>query len=293
MVESEPNVGSTFIATLPMYVGTPEDRLQLASQNSLVPMMETKDNAQATGPTILFVEDNQETIFVHKASLRKSAYRLLFACTLEDARAAMKRETPALVVLDRLIGQEDCLFYIQELKSGGYAGPVMVVSVVDELEAAIEAGASAFLAKPVAHFTLLNTVRELIDGKSSRTILLSDDDEVTRYLLGDDLSRLGFRILEARNGREAVQMVKANQPNAMFLDIVMPGMNGFEVLREIRENPAIENLPIIIHSSKILSATEIELIARLRGNLYPKCAVGEHHNATSLLQILQTAGLSL
>ena len=293
-VESTPLVGSTFIASLPMHFDKPQDHLQERSGNTLAPEnRQATGNLQATGPIILFIEDNPETIFVYETSLRKSNYRLVFVGTLEEARAALEQEAPALVVLDRLLGQQDCLFFIEEIKARGFAGPVLVVSVLDEPKPAMDAGATAFLAKPIDHFTLLNMIRELVDGKSSRTILLSDDDEVTRYLLGDHLARAGFRILEARDGREAVWMAETYMPNAMFLDIVMPGLDGFEVLREIRSNPLIKDLPIIVHSSKVLSITEIALVKSLGSVLYPKAAFGGYDSPGGLHRALNTVGISL
>ncbi len=293
-VESEPLVGSTFIARLPMYLGKPQNHQQERLLNVQASgNIQAAGSSPATGPTILFIEDNQETIFVHETSLRKCNYRLVFVGTLEDARAALEQETPALVVLDRLIEQQDCLFYIAEMQSRGFAGPVLVVSVLDEPKPAMDAGATAFLAKPIAHFTLLNMIRELVDGKSSRTILLSDDDEVTRYLLGDALAQAGFRILEARNGRDAVRMAEAHKPHAMFLDVVMPGLDGFEVLREIRSNPLIKNLPIIVHSSKTLSTTEVASVTSLGAVFYPKAAFGGQGSSDKLHQILNTVGIHL
>ena len=146
----------------------------------------------------------------------------------------MKQIKPRLVVLDRLIDEKDCLYYIDELRSQGYGGPVLVVSVVDDAESALNAGASAFLAKPVPPFTLLNTVRELIEDIPSKKILLVDDDEVTRYLVGGSLAKVGYRILEAHGGREAVKLILSENPDAIILDLAMPDMTGFEVLREIR-----------------------------------------------------------
>ncbi len=67
-----------------------------------------------------------------------------------------------MIVLDRFIDGEDCLFFIQELRNTGYAGPVVVVSVVDDEQAALGAGADKFLAKPVAPFKLASTLRELL-----------------------------------------------------------------------------------------------------------------------------------
>jgi hypothetical protein len=70
---------------------------------------------------------------------------------------------------------------------------------------------------PPTPLTLLNAVRELIEGQSSKTILLVDDDEVTRYLLGGELARLGYRIQEAHGGREAIRQIWAKVSQSSML----------------------------------------------------------------------------
>ena len=244
-VESTPGVGSTFTARVPMRAG------QVAQQSPVSPSY-----AETASAAILFVEDNQETSFVHQAAMKSSTYRTVFVANIPEAREAMKIMKPELIVLDRLIDQKDCLYYIEELRSQGYNGPVLVVSVVDDEKSALQAGATRFLAKPVAPFTLLNIVRELIKGQPSKTILLVDDDEVTRYLVGGELAKLGYRILEAHGGREAMRLIEQETPDAIVLDIAMPDMNGFEVLRQIRSSVAFHSLPVIVHSSREFSSEE-------------------------------------
>jgi signal transduction histidine kinase/CheY-like chemotaxis protein len=278
-VESKPEVGSTFTVTIPMHLGDPA-ALSLDSIRS-----------KASGPVVLFIEDNRETIFVHESSMKNSNYNLIFACNLIEARLAIKREKPALVVLDRLIDEHDSLFFISELKAQGYDGHVIVVSVVDDPKAALDAGAVAFLAKPVPPFALMNTIREFVEGQTSKAILLAEDDEVTRYLLGDTLAKFGFRILEARNGREAIRIALHQNPAAIFLDLIMPDQNGFEVLREIRRNPSTAQIPVIIHSSKNLSSAELNSLIDARTVIYPKEAFGSEESLGRLQRALSAAGL--
>jgi signal transduction histidine kinase/CheY-like chemotaxis protein len=279
-VESIPGHGSTFTAKIPAYFG----------RSAAAPIL-SPANPQGTGPTILFVEDNRETSFVHQASLKNSNYGLLFVSNILEARAVMKRLQPSLVVLDRLIEQQDCLFYIAELKSQGYSGPILVVSVVDDPNAALNAGATKFLAKPVAPFTLLNTVRELIEGRPSKTILLVDDDEVTRYLLGGALTKLGYRILEAHGGRAAIKILENETPVAVILDLIMPDMSGFEVLQALRNSEPTKEIPVIIHSSKELSNQERTILSESRAFLYPKHTFIAETSSDNLAQVLEAAGL--
>jgi signal transduction histidine kinase/CheY-like chemotaxis protein len=279
-VRSQSGVGSTFSVILPMYIG------ELVSSS-----VNTAPTSEATGATILFIEDNRETIFVLESSLKNTGYHLVFTSSIVEARVSMKSASPSLIVLDRMLGDQDSLHFIEEVRAKGSTAPVLVLSVDDDPQPALDAGASMFLAKPVPPFTLLNAVRELIEGQSAKTVLLADDDEVTRYLLGDALARFGFKVVEARNGREAIRMAELHHPSALFLDIVMPDLNGFEVLREIRINPAIKEIPVIIHSSKSFSNSELDVLAAADVVFYPKRVLGDSESAEALQQALNAAGI--
>jgi CheY-like chemotaxis protein len=280
-VESEVGIGSTFHVRLPVFYGPSQDQ----------PFDPHPNASQATGPTILFVEDNKETSFVHESLLKTSNYRLVFAANVPEARTIMKSSTPDLVALDRFMDGQDCLFYIHEMKANGYAGPVLVISIVDDEVAPLGAGADKFLAKPVAGHKLAGTLRELLEGRTSKTVLLADDDEVTRYLLGEALTKLGYNVLEARNGREAVQIMESNIFAGVFLDIIMPDLTGFEVLREIRRNPSTRTTPVVIHTSKDLSPEEVGELSDLGAVIYPKREFSSNEGSERLREVLTTAGI--
>lgn len=281
-VKSEPGTGSTFTAMIPIRYG-----------NAVAAPPPPVLNDEGSGTTILLIEDNPETTFVHQSALKNSPYSVLFAANLPESRSVMKQIKPVLVILDRLIDQKDCLFYIEELRSEGYTGPILVVSVVDDPQSSINAGATAFLPKPVTPFTLLNTVRELIEGGPSKKILLVDDDEVSRYLVGGLLAKTGYRIFEARGGREAVDMIRVEPPDAIILDMAMPDMNGSEVLREVRSSPDSNQVPVIIHSSRDLSKAEQKLLSEPGTFLYSKQSFSSEGGAQGLLQLLESAGIRL
>jgi len=279
-VESEIGMGSTFHVRLPIHYGQP---VQTEPVSDLA--------SHATGPTILFIEDNQETSYVHQSSLNRSNYRLRFARNIPDARAVVRTCAPDLVALDRFIDGQDALFYIQEMKAQGYSGPVVVISVVDDSQAAFAAGADKFLTKPVGPFKLEATLHELLKGRASNKILLVDDDEVTRYLLGDSLTKLGFNIVEAQNGREAIQSLGDHILAGVLLDIIMPDLTGIEVLREIRHNTSTEQVPVIVHSSKDLSSQELEELSKLGAVIYPKREFSSNEGVGRLREVLSTAGI--
>jgi CheY-like chemotaxis protein len=163
---------------------------------------------------------------------------------------------------------------------------------VDEERPAIDAGANAFLAKPVAPFKLESTIRELLGNPKLTTLLLADDDEVARYLLGEALSKLGYRVMEAHNGREAIQMMENNIFNGVFLDIFMPDLTGFEVLREIRHHPTKRTVPVIIHTSKDLTPQEKDELSKMGALIYLKREFSSQGGSERLREVIASAGIT-
>ena len=85
-------------------------------------------------------------------------------------------------------------------------------------------------------------------GEPGRTVLIVDDDEGVRRLFAGELAPLGIRTLEARDGRSALEIAAAEKPDAILLDVLMPGLDGWETLRRLKERPETRNIPVIILS---------------------------------------------
>jgi len=81
-------------------------------------------------------------------------------------------------------------------------------------------------------------------------ILIVDDSPTERYYLTDILVKAGFSVSTAENGEEALTKIKADKPELILMDVVMPGANGFQVTRTIVKDPEFGNVPVIICSSK-------------------------------------------
>ena len=203
----------------------------------------------------------------------------------------MNTLTPDLIVLDRLLDGVDSLPFIQELRGRGFRGRILVVSVIDDAREPLKAGADAFLTKPVPGDLLSKTLAGLLRDFHSGAVLLVDDDEINRYLLCEVLAPFGFRILEASSGREAMRRAAEDELAAIFLDVAMPGMNGLETLRELKNNPATASVPVIIHTSKDLSAAELTFLEDLGALQFPKAALAGAATEISLRAVLAKAKL--
>jgi len=81
-------------------------------------------------------------------------------------------------------------------------------------------------------------------------VLVVDDSPTDLHLLSEILSKNGYSVVPAQSGEEAIELSKSEQPDLILMDIVMPGMNGFEATRAISKNPDTASIPILIVSTK-------------------------------------------
>ncbi len=83
-----------------------------------------------------------------------------------------------------------------------------------------------------------------------KTILVVDDSATERHILGEILSKAGYSVSFAQDGETGIEQAKATKPDLILMDVVMPGLNGFQATRAISKDPATEHIPIIICTTK-------------------------------------------
>ncbi len=279
-VESSSPAGSTFRAEIPArYVDVAD-----------APAVMAPEMQEDSRPRLLVVEDNQETRYIHQAALQGENLSLQFARNLNEAREVVGRGMPAALLLDRHLEGADGLSFIEELRSTGFTGPVVVTSVNPDSVMPLQAGADAFLAKPIEPGVLVETLARLMASPAQAAALLVDDDEINRYVLREALLPLGFRVVEARGGREALALLRSHTFAVIVLDQSMPGMTGTETLRELRAGGVQPAIPAILHTSKELSEAELQAIHEAGAVLFPKQALAAKDASYQLRAALRQVG---
>src|SRR5262249_36534390 len=126
---------------------------------------------------------------------------------------------------------------------------------------ALALGADDFCVKPVDRAWLLDRLHALAAPDPAEKVLVIDDDEVSRYLLKGLLADTRFTVVEASGGAEGLRLAAAERPRAVFLDLDMPDLSGYEVLEALRADAATRHVPVIIHTSKVLEDADRERLA--------------------------------
>jgi CheY-like chemotaxis protein len=219
-----------------------------------------ESNTKAAGADVLslpvlVLEDKVEMMMMYRSYLKNSGFHLIPASTIREAQEALDKLSPKAVVLDVMLRSEDSWRLLAEIRQepGTRNIPVLIVSTIEDQAKAFHLGADDYLVKPLDRVALLERLTELTGAKR---ILIIDDDERDRYLLKQQLRESALMIQEASDGLEGIRKASQQRPNAIMLDLTMPGMNGFEVLDALKAAPATKDIPVVICTSRVLTEQE-------------------------------------
>jgi PAS domain S-box-containing protein len=226
-------------------------------------------NGQGNGPLVLVVEDDKQAGELLTHDLVQAGYRVARAATGAQALKLAQELRPDAITLDVLLPDQDGLKVLSQLKAmpETRAIPVVIVSVTEGRELGFSLGAVDWLVKPANARDFLAAVRTAIagdDAAATQTVLVVDDEPPTVELLTEMLRTQGYRVLAGHDGRHGIALAKAERPALIVLDLLMPGLTGFDVVQELRNHSETREIPILIFTVKDLSAEERE---RLRGSV--------------------------
>jgi signal transduction histidine kinase/CheY-like chemotaxis protein len=262
--------GSTFAVHMPAIV--PGSVFDLPGGPARTPQWPVAAVAEAdsratdpNAPLILVVEDDVHIATVLRTYLESDGYRVEVVEDGQQAIEAARSLAPFAITLDISLPKQDGWTVLNALKREPSTTdiPVVIVSIVDNRDYGLVLGASDYLVKPIDHERLRSTLRGLERaGAPNGTILVVDDDPALRDVLGHVLTEDGWRVLTASDGHEALVSVERDLPTAMVLDLMIPHVDGFEVLRALRSRPATRDLPVIVVTAKDLTDEDRKRLSR-------------------------------
>jgi signal transduction histidine kinase/DNA-binding response OmpR family regulator len=276
-MESKVGAGSTFSFAIPL---TREPRPRPAHHQG----------DQRGACTVLVVEDDRRSADLLKIYLEGAGYAVSFARDGVDGLELARRLKPAAVILDILLPRLNGWDLLAQLKSDPVTSdiPVVIVSMVDEQGAGFALGAAEYLVKPVDRARLLDVLaRCLAPPSAGRTLVAIDDDPVDLDLLEAVLAPEGWRVVRAAGGEEGVRSVRRERPAIVVLDLLMPDVDGFAVVEQLRADPLVEDVPIVVLTSKEMTTADHE---RLAGQISHLARKGTFANTELVDLVARVAG---
>jgi CheY-like chemotaxis protein/signal transduction histidine kinase len=208
------------------------------------------------GPfTVLVIDDDLMIQHLVRGQLEAEKFHVVSATDGFEGITLAREVRPSVIILDIHLPRLDGWTVLGELKSDPVLSqiPVVMMSVEEQRARGYSFGACEYLVKPVEPDRLLHVVKRAI-MPSGGDVLVVDDDDATRDIVSRHLRRAGYSTIEARDGEEALLRSRVVKPGLVILDLLMPGVDGFEVLRSMRHEGL--RTPVVVLTGKSLSTDE-------------------------------------
>ncbi len=281
-VESEPGKGSVFTVWVRASVDRTVRAAGIAAHlRPAAPAVEIRAGASPGHPTVLAIDDDPVALDLIARALGKEGISVAAALGGEEGLRLARELRPAAITLDLLMAGMDGWTVLDRLKADKDLAdiPVVILTILDARQKAFAMGASDFLAKPVDRARLGAVLRRYRTDGAPRSVLLVDDDAAAREVLRKMLGRDGWTVLEAENGRVALERIEQEVPTLVLLDLMMPEMDGFEFVEALRARPEWQAVPVVVLTAKDVGAADRE---RLNGSVSRIVRKGAHDLEGSL-----------
>ena len=296
-VRAEPGQGRPTLFS-PILVGGEENTVLIASPEAEPDQDDTEldqlleNDNQRGKKLVVSIDDDPDVVDLIQHALEGTVYHVVGLSEPTRALSTIMRLRPFAVTLDVMMPQSNGWQVLQQLKSEPATAsiPVIMLSVVSDRSAGFVLGANEYLVKPIDREILLRTLDRLTrnpaedvtslelvasgePGRSAgsengsraaraKDVLVVDDEPDIRNVLEQAITGAGYTARTAAGGLEALRLVDQAQPGVILLDLMMPDMDGFEVLQRIRSNPVTSNIPVVVLTAKLLTSQDYERLQR-------------------------------
>ena len=269
-LQSEAGKGSRFTFTLPVGSRTASEIASAGEPGNRL----TISGGSREKPLILVVDDEVSAREL-LASYLEPEYRIVMAGSGAEVVQKAQQLRPDAITLDVLMPGGtgfETLVALRKMPETANI-PIIIVSIVDQKQVGFALGAADYLIKPIRKPVLLETIHKHVPAASNdddAAILLVDDDPRTLELLEETLRSAGYETQSVQSGARALEVLSSKLVSAVLLDLLMPGIDGFEVIRHVRKEATLKELPIFVMTGKTLAQEEIALLTRETQALFQK-----------------------
>ncbi|HEX2623250.1 MAG TPA: response regulator, partial [Phototrophicaceae bacterium] len=244
-VSSSPGKGSNFKVILPVEVNQEEQTKLLTGELAISPLL--------NGTTrILVIDDDPNVRDLLSRFLSHEGFQVTTAVSGHEGLRRAKELKPDVITLDVMMPGMDGWAVLTALKADPETSaiPVVMLTMLNDQNIGYALGATEYLVKPIDRTKLLNTLRKYECSQPECSVLIVEDDVIIREMVSRMLEKEGWTTMQAENGRIALAKLKHQRPGLILLDLMMPEMDGFQFVQEMRQVEDWRNIPIIVVTAK-------------------------------------------
>jgi len=284
-VDSTEGVGTTFTMRLPAHVGEQRPAAAAATAEPTAPLA-----ADGIVGMALIIDDDPAARELLEAFFRKEGFAVAVATTGPDGLRMARELRPAIITLDVMMPGMDGWAVLTQLKAEPDLAdiPVIMVTIVDDRNLGYALGATDYVTKPVDRDRLAALVRKYRRQSGRDVVLVVEDDAGTRDMLRKTLEKEGWEVAEAENGRVGLQQVARTQPSLILLDLMMPEMDGFAFVTELRKSEQGRRLPVVVLTSKDITPEDRRRLTGSVELILQKGAASRETILTEIRSLLKT-----
>jgi len=256
-VVSEPGVGSTFRVRLPARV----IGQAVALEETREPVLPPRGNDVAP-QAMLVIDDDPNVYDMMERILSREGLEVYGAASGKEGLALARKLRPVVIALDIMMPGMDGWAVLQAIRADPELREtaVVIVSMLDEKPLGMALGADDYLTKPLRREQVLASIQRLVPVRDGY-ILVVEGDEALRDLLQRTLLEENWSVRAATNGQQALDMIEQSRPGLILLDLKIPGIDGYQILSQIRGRPEFVRVPVAVMSAQELAREDWERLS--------------------------------
>jgi signal transduction histidine kinase/CheY-like chemotaxis protein len=285
-VRSVEGLGSNFTVTIPL---EKEDAEAEAPTKMVAPKQTGLLSTDMKAPKVLLaIDDDPDVLSLLRQNLEEEGYCVVGALNAEEGLQKAKALHPFAITLDILLPQKDGWAVLGALKADSATRdiPIIMLSIIDDKELGFSLGAFDYLLKPFDKEAILAALRR-ISGVPAGRVLLVDDEPAAVDLLAQILQDEGYQVKGVHSGEEALRILEDSPQDIMLLDLLMPGLDGFEVIQQVRTKPRLRDIPIIVVTAKDLTDAERGFLCRSADRIIQKAGIAREALMKEIRRLLR------
>jgi signal transduction histidine kinase/CheY-like chemotaxis protein len=283
-VQSVQGKGTTFTVILPAH----------KSEHVPIPVPKRTDEA-ALAPfaprvkkVLLTIDDDPNVLILLKQNLEDEGYYVVGALSADEGIRKAKEIHPFAITLDILMPHKDGWGVLRELKADPATRdiPIIVLSIIENKQLGYSLGAFDYLLKPMEKDAIIGALQRIIVHPAKRALVV-DDDRDAIGMLTQILQDEGHSVTVAFNGAEALGALEAMPMDIILLDLVMPEIDGFEVIQRVKQNPMWKDIPIIVLTAKDLTDMDWRVLQQSVNRIMQKSSMAEENLISEVRGLLR------